>query len=63
MITALRRYVIRKRFQAMVRTFDEAIEAARAKHQPVEHLLKAKQAYVHEKLAGSNAIRAELRHG
>ena len=52
MITALRRYVIRKRFQAMVRTFDEAIEAARAKHQPVEHLLKAKSDYVHQKLAG-----------
>jgi len=51
-IGKLRRYVIRKRFQAMVRTFDEAIEAARAKHQPTKHLIQAKCDYVRARLAG-----------
>ena len=50
MIGTLRRYVIRKRFQKLVAEFDRRIEEARAKHQPVAHLLKAKQDYVHAKL-------------
>lgn len=50
MIGALRRYVIRKRFAAMVRFFDEQIEDARQKHQPVAHLIKAKSEFVHRKL-------------
>jgi outer membrane protein TolC len=52
MIGKLRRYVIRKRFQAMVRTFDEAIEAARKAHQPTRHLIQAKADYVRARLAG-----------
>lgn len=50
MIRALRRYVIRKRFQKMVAEFDRRIAEARAKHEPVRHIEKAKQAFVHSKL-------------
>lgn len=50
MLRALRRYVIRKRFQKMVAEFDRRIEEARAKHQAVRPIEKAKQAYVHQKL-------------
>jgi hypothetical protein len=50
MLRALRRYVIRKRFARMVAEFDRRIADARAKHEPVRHIEKAKQAFVHEKL-------------
>jgi uncharacterized protein YecT (DUF1311 family) len=49
----LRRYVIRNRFKAMVQAFDDAIEAARKAHQPTQHLIQAKRAWVHEKLEGA----------
>ncbi len=52
MIRKLHRWVIRRRFLAMVRTFDEAIEAARKAHAPVRDIQKAKSAYVHSALAG-----------
>lgn len=55
MLGALRRYVIRKKFQRMVADFDRRIAEAQAKHQPVKHLQKAKQDYVHAKLGLGNA--------
>jgi hypothetical protein len=42
--------VVRARFNAMVKDFDDRIKAARAAHQPVEHLKKAKSAFVHHAL-------------
>lgn len=56
MITALRRYVIRSRFKAMVKVFDDKIEAARSAHQPVNHLIDAKRAFVREKLEGAALV-------
>lgn len=50
MFGTLRRYVIRKRFQKLVAEFDRRIAEARAKHEPVRHIERAKQAFVHEKL-------------
>jgi hypothetical protein len=50
MLRALHRYVVRKRFLAMVRAFDEQIEAAREKHLPVRQIQKAKSDYVHRAL-------------
>jgi hypothetical protein len=48
MILALRRYVIRLKFKKMVARFDDAIADARAKHQPVRHLERAKADYVRQ---------------
>lgn len=53
MLVRLRRYVIRKRFQKAVAEFDRRIEEARANHQPVAHLIRARQEYVHTLLAGA----------
>jgi hypothetical protein len=55
MIRALRRYVIRKRFQKMVRAFDDAIEAARKAHAPVRPIQDAKSRFVHNALAGERS--------
>lgn len=58
MIRALRRYVIRKRFQAMVQHFDDMIEDARALHKPVRPIMAAKAEYVRQCLERSISTRA-----
>lgn len=53
MLGKLRRYVVQKKFKAMIADFDRQIEEARAKHQPVAHLIRAKQEYVKARLEGA----------
>lgn len=55
MLRALRRYVVRKRFQRMIAEFDRRIAEARAKHQPVKPIQEAKRRFVHEKLGMGRA--------
>lgn len=50
MIAAIRRALIDWRFRRLTRPFDAKIEAARAKHQPVRDLQRAKTAFVHDRL-------------
>jgi hypothetical protein len=50
MFRALHRYVVRKRFQKLIAHFDQQIAEARANHQPVKHLQKAKSEFVHQAL-------------
>jgi hypothetical protein len=52
MIRALRRYVIRERFKKLVKSFDDQIEAARAKHLPVKPIQQAKADFVRQCLEG-----------
>jgi hypothetical protein len=52
MIRALRRFVIRARFKKLVKSFDDRIEEARAKHQPVRPIQKAKSDFVRQCLEG-----------
>lgn len=47
MLRTLHRYVVRQKFKKLVAEFDRQIEEARAKHQPVRHIERAKSAYVH----------------
>jgi hypothetical protein len=48
MIRLIHRYVVRKRFQRMVATFDAQIEAARKAHAPIRPIQKAKAEYVRQ---------------
>lgn len=53
MIAALRRYVIRRRFKALVQSYDDRIEAARKHHKPTRHIEAEKRAFVRACLEGS----------
>jgi hypothetical protein len=55
MIGKLRRYVIRKRFERMIKWFDDQIEEARKAHKPTKALILAKREYVHQRLAGEQS--------
>jgi hypothetical protein len=55
MIRAIHRYVVLRRFQKMVATFDAQIEAARKAHAPVRPIQKAKAEYVRQRLEGRRA--------
>lgn len=48
----IRHHIARKRFQAMVRFWDEQIEEARKAHKPVRALKAAKSQWVHDCLEG-----------
>lgn len=52
MLGILRRHVIRQRFKKMIAEFDRQEAEAKAKHQPTRHIQKARQAYIHARLAG-----------
>lgn len=52
MIRILRRYVVRERFRKLVKTFDDQITEARAKHQPVKPIIRAKAEFVRQCLEG-----------
>lgn len=56
MFRALRRYVIRKRFDRMVADFDRRIEEATAKHQPVRPIREEKKAFLHAALRGRRNV-------
>jgi hypothetical protein len=59
MFGALRRYVIRRRFAAMVRAFDQRIAEARAKHRPTRPIEAEKSAFVHAALAAKQPGRPQ----
>lgn len=53
MFRRLHRYVIRKRFERLVRPYDDAIAQARLAHRPTRQLEAAKRAFVNNLLAGA----------
>lgn len=52
MLRSLRYWLARRRFARLVKSYDDRIKAARAKHAPVRHIVREKRAFVASCLAG-----------